>query len=185
MRKRCELAVDVPPLRWLASVLYAAVLLTGIYYAAAGLAPGWSAAALAGFVAGLLALLVVEQVDRRRAAGQASRGRAVTLLVLRILLVAAVNAADIPGFARALYVLVPFFAYLSLGRRAGLGLAVAYLVVATTGAAFTPGWYADPELVSDLLMLFIGIRPAARRPPHPAGRSPTASTTPDSGSRSR
>lgn len=148
------MAVDAPPLRWMASLLYAAVLLTGLYFAFAGLAPDTSAASLVVFVCALLALLGVDQWDWR---GPRSRGWAVVLVGVRILLLEVVNAADPGGFARALYVLVPFFAYFSLGARAGLGLAVAYLVASVARASFVPDWWTDPEIVSDLLMLFIGL----------------------------
>jgi signal transduction histidine kinase len=147
------MADGVTPLRWMASVLYLAVLATGICYAAAGLAPGWPAGSLAGFAGALLALLAVEQVARRRP----GRRWAIGLLVTRMALLAVVAATDAPGFARVLYVLVPFFAYFSLGRRWSAGLAVGYLLAAAVSAALVPGWYADPEIVSDLLMFVIGM----------------------------
>jgi signal transduction histidine kinase len=136
-----------PPLRWIASVMYAAVLLAGLYFAAAGLSPGWSPGRLAGFVVALLLLLAVEQLAGHQRA----------LLLVRIVLLAVVAVCDAEGFARVLFVLVPFFAYFSLGRRWSIGLAAGYLLAATVQAAFTPGWYADPETVSDLLMFFIGM----------------------------
>ncbi|MFC3741122.1 sensor histidine kinase [Paractinoplanes deccanensis] len=143
-----------PPLRWMASLLYVAVLATGLYYAAAGLAPAWPSVARLVFVAALLVLLAVEQAQRYV---EGRRGWAIVLLAARIGLLAAVAAADPGGFARALFILVPFFAYFSLGRRASIALAAAYLLVATARAATVPGWRADPETVSDLLMLFIGM----------------------------
>ncbi|MEV6305826.1 sensor histidine kinase [Actinoplanes sp. NPDC051861] len=146
------MAVDAPPLRWMASLLYVAVLITGLYFAGAGLAPDTSAGRLTVFVVALLGLLVVEQVDRRGA-----RMWAIVLVAARVVLLELVNAADPGGFARALYVLVPFFAYFSLGPRAGLGLAAAYLVAAVARASFVPRWWTEPEIVSDLLMLFIGM----------------------------
>ena len=142
----------VPPLRWLASVLYLAVLLTGLYYAVAGLAPQWSGGALAVFVGALLALLAVERAD-----SVPGRRRAIGLLVTRMVLVGVVAAADAPGFARILFVLIPFFAYFSLGRRFSIGLAVVYLLVAVVRTATVAGWWSDPEIVSDLLMLFAGM----------------------------
>ncbi|MET8154127.1 sensor histidine kinase [Actinoplanes sp. NPDC049668] len=148
------MAVDAPPLRWMASLLYGAVLLTGLYFVVAGLAPDASAASVAGFVAALLALLVVEQLDWR---APTTRRRAIVLLAVRMLLLAAVNTADPGGFARVLYVLPPFVAYLSLGREAGHLVAVAYLTGAVVQAVSIPGWHSDPEIVSDLLMFFVGM----------------------------
>ncbi|MCU7728271.1 sensor histidine kinase [Actinoplanes sp. KI2] len=144
----------VVPLRWMASVLYAAVLVTGVYYALAGLAPDWSTAALMVFVATLIALLGLEQVARRHAT---ERRWAIGLLIVRMVLFEVATATDKAGFARVLYVLVPFFAYFSLGRRWSIGLAGAYLVAGVVRASFTPSWWTDPEIVSDLLMFFIGM----------------------------
>jgi signal transduction histidine kinase len=148
------MAVDAPPLRWMASLLYLAVMLTGIYYVGAGLAPDWTGRELAIFLAGLAALLVVEQVDWRR---PRSRQWAGSLLLVRMVLLEVVHAADEAGFSRALYVLVPFFAYLWLGRAAGLSLAAVYVVAALIRASAVSGGQPDPEVVSDLFMLFIGL----------------------------
>lgn len=146
--------MDAPSLRWMASLLYGAVLLTGLYFVVAGLAPDAGAMSVAVFVAALLALLGVEQLDWR---GPTTPRRAIVLLAVRMLLLAAVNAADPGGFARVLYVLMPFFAYLSLGRWAGHVVAAAYLVAAVLRAGSVPDWWADPETVSDLMMFFIGL----------------------------
>ncbi|WP_433792923.1 sensor histidine kinase [Actinoplanes sp. CA-252034] len=148
------MAVDAPPLRWMASLLYGAVMLTGLYYVGAGLAPDWSRAELAVYLAGLTALIAVEQVDWRR---PRSRRWAMGVLLLRIVLLETVNAVDGAGFSRALFVLVPFFAYFWLGRSAGIGLATFYLVMAFTRAGTVSGARTDPEVVSDLFMLFIGL----------------------------
>ena len=135
----------VPPLRWMASVLYLAVLVTGVYYFVAGLAPSWRSLPL--FVVALLGLLVVERLT----------GHALLLLVVRTALIGVAAFCDLPGFTGILFVLVPFFAYFSLGRRWSVGLAVALLLFAAGRAAFVPGWWSDPEIVSDLLMLFAGM----------------------------
>jgi signal transduction histidine kinase len=148
------MAVDAPPLRWMASLLYLAVMLTGIYYVGAGLAPDWTGRELAIFLAGLAALLVVEQVDWRR---PRSRHWAASLLLVRMVLLEVVHSADGAGFSRALYVLVPFFAYLWLGRAAGISLAAVYVVAALIRASAVTGGQPDPEVVSDLFMLFIGL----------------------------
>ncbi|MEU4156122.1 sensor histidine kinase [Actinoplanes sp. NPDC026670] len=148
------MAVEAPPLRWMASLLYLAVLLTGLYFVGAGLAPDWSRVELAVYLAGLIALLVVEQVDWRR---PRTRRWAMAMLLIRIVLLETVNAADGAGFSRALFVLVPFFAYFWLGRAAGIGLATFYLVMALTRTTTVDGARTDPEVVSELFMLFIGL----------------------------
>jgi signal transduction histidine kinase len=148
------MAVDAPPLRWMASLLYIAVMLTGLYYVDAGLAPDWSGVELAAYLAGISALLVVEQVDWRR---PRTRRWSMAMLLIRIVLLETVNAADGAGFSRALFVLVPFFAYFWLGRAAGIGLATFYLVMALTRAATVSGARTDPAVVSELFMLFIGL----------------------------
>jgi signal transduction histidine kinase len=145
-----------PPLRWIASVMYAAVLLAGIYFAAAGLSPDWSPGRLAGFVVALLVLLAVEQIEKIEQIAQ-SGGHQRALLLVRVVLLAVVFACDPAGFARVLFVLVPFFAYFSLGPRWSVALAAGYLLAATVQATFTRGWHTDPEIVSDLLMFFIGM----------------------------
>jgi signal transduction histidine kinase len=143
------MAGTAPPLRWMASTLYVAVLLTGLYFKAAGLAPGWTPGALAGFVAALAGLLAIEQIDRP--------GRGVRRLLARIVLLQVVAVCDATGFGGALAIVVPFFAYFSLGRRWSIGLAAAYLLAAVVRVTRTPGWQTDPEMVSDLLMFFIGL----------------------------
>ncbi|MCT9077343.1 sensor histidine kinase [Streptomyces fulvoviolaceus] len=65
---------------------------------------------------------------------------------------------DTSGLSQVLFVLLPFTAYFAFGRTAALmmgglclaGLLTAYLLTA-------PGWYRDPERVSDLLMLCVGL----------------------------
>jgi signal transduction histidine kinase len=148
------MAVDAPPLRWMASLLYIAVMLTGLYYVDAGLAPDWSGVELAVYLAGISALLVVEQVDWRR---PRTRRWSMAMLLIRIVLLETVNAVDGAGFSRALFVLVPFFAYFWLGRAAGIGLATFYLVMALTRASTVSGARTDPAVVSELFMLFIGL----------------------------
>lgn len=131
----------------MASGLYVTVLATGLYWAAAGLAPDRSPAALGVFVAALAALLFIERIRRW----------AVPLLGARLALFAVVAVADPGGFGRALFILAPFFAYVVLGRRAALALAAACLLGATVAAARAPGWHTDPETVSDLLMFAVGL----------------------------
>jgi signal transduction histidine kinase len=145
------------PLPWVAWLLYGAVLVTGVTYDAAGLSgPDRSPVAGMAFVALLGALFALEAVDWRRP-GPASRRPAIALLGLRMVLIELVNAVDGAGLARALYLLVPFFAYFLLGRRVSVALAGLYLAAAVARASTVSGWYRSPELVSDLLMFGIGL----------------------------
>ncbi|WP_410616852.1 sensor histidine kinase [Amycolatopsis sp. lyj-109] len=136
---------------WVSSAVYGIVLLAGWYYVLAGLGPA-NAARLAGFVAGIGALFVLEAVERRVAR------MPVAFLAGRLALFFAVAALDESGLSRVLFVLVPFVAYLTFGRGAGLvlgGLCLAVLVCGFT--AWVPGWYRDTESVSDVLMFTTGL----------------------------
>jgi signal transduction histidine kinase len=145
------------PLPWVAWLLYGAVLVTGVTYDVAGLSgPGRSPAAAVAFVALLGALFALEAVDWRRP-GPTSRRLAVALLAARMVLIELVNAVDGAGLARALYLLVPFFAYFLFGRLIAVALAGFYLAAAVARASAVSGWYRSPELVSDLLMFGIGL----------------------------
>ncbi|MEU7148866.1 sensor histidine kinase [Streptomyces sp. NPDC045456] len=143
------------PVPWVSPLLYAAVLVGGLYYTVAGLAPGpgpplWRPA---GFAAGLAALAALETVERRTAPV-----RACLPMLARAGLIAGVVALDESGLAQALFVLLPFTAYFVYGR--GLALALAALCVAglLTGYVLTePGWHRDVERLSDLLMLCAGL----------------------------
>jgi signal transduction histidine kinase len=82
----------------------------------------------------------------------------VALLATRLVGFWAVGALECSGFSRVLYVLIPFLAYFSLGRRASYALAallVAALLVSLS--VTTPSWYTDAEQVSDVLMLSTGL----------------------------
>ncbi|TQS46724.1 sensor histidine kinase [Cryptosporangium phraense] len=131
------------PLAGVASALYVTVLVGGLYFAVAGLAhgPAWR---LTCFVVGLLALLVVERIDRGTVPG----------LVARALLIHAVAAADGSGLARILFLLVPFAVYLTLGRRAGSLTALAYGSVLVLWTLTRP---TDREAVGDLVMFLVGL----------------------------
>jgi signal transduction histidine kinase len=142
-------------LPWVASVLYAAVLFAGVSYRLAGLGRGGGPTVV--FVAVMVSLLVLEVVERRRYGTSPPRGIAVALLLVRAALYLAATTVDGSGFARVLFVLIPFAAYFSIGRRASYGLAALCLAVAVTDLVRTPGWTGDAEAISDLLMLGIGL----------------------------
>ncbi|GAB7184528.1 signal transduction histidine kinase ComP [Kitasatospora sp. Ki12] len=142
---------------WIPPVLYTAVLAGGIYHAAVSGGPA-HLARVAGFVAGLALLLALEVFERRcRKPSSPVRGEAV-LLAVRLLLFTAVAALDGSGVSRALFVLVPFTAYLAFGRRAGVlcgAGCVALLVVGYT--LWVPRWWVRAEYVSDLLMFGLAL----------------------------
>ncbi|KAA6223569.1 sensor histidine kinase [Streptomyces albofaciens JCM 4342] len=143
------------PVPWVSPLLYAAVLVGGLYYALAGLAPGPgpSLPRTAGFAAGLVALMALEAVERRGISV-----RACLPLLARGGLIAVVAALDASGLAQVLFVLLPFTAYFAYGRCAALALAALCVVGLLAGYVVTaPGWHRDVERVSDLLMLCVGL----------------------------
>jgi signal transduction histidine kinase len=139
-----------------ASILYLAVLAAGVYFAVAGLCDEPpTVARMAGFVAVLGFLILLEIVEWRL---PASRGLAVGLLAVRLAAFWVVGTLECSGFSRILYVLVPFLAYFSLGRRASYvlaGLVLGGLVLALSLGR--PGWQHDPAQISDVLMFGIGV----------------------------
>ncbi|MFJ7158178.1 sensor histidine kinase [Streptomyces sp. NPDC101118] len=143
------------PAPWIPPLLYAAVLAAGWYAAAAGLGDtGRGATRPLLFTAGLAALLALDLGEARLRPGRTPVPATVALLALRAALIALVAAADGSGLSRVLFVLVPFTAYFALGRAWATGLAAACLALVPFT---TPRWYADPEAVSDLLMLGLGL----------------------------
>ncbi len=152
---------DIPPRLFLlvASLLYGGVFITGTYYAVVtgDFAHGLSWRPMA-FVAILLFLLVLEQCEWRWLAARESRAITISLLVARMVLLEVVAAVDSSGLSRALYPIVPFLAFFSLGKRASYLLAVFYMVMFVTELAlFVPHWYSNKVAVSGMLMFFIGL----------------------------
>jgi signal transduction histidine kinase len=137
-----------------ASIIYVAVLVAGGYFHLAGLVPA-TPARTAGFFALMLTLLGLETAEWLRYRGGTPRTVAVTLLAARSLLYVAVSTLDLSGFSRALFLLIPFGAYFTLGRRVSTAVAAALLGVLLLRL---PGdWYRDEEALSDLLMFVIGL----------------------------
>ncbi|TCO65790.1 signal transduction histidine kinase [Actinocrispum wychmicini] len=132
------------------AMVYSVVLLAGLYYAVAGLSPGGGdLLRLAGFVAGLVVLYLIERKPR---------WHPVRWLIVRVVLYAGIAALDESGLSRALFVLVPFVAYLTVGRRAALWLGAACLAALLGGYfIWMPGWYTDANYLSDVLMFAVGL----------------------------
>ncbi|MFK0257020.1 sensor histidine kinase [Streptomyces sp. NPDC090445] len=150
------------PVPWVAPLLYGAVLAGGLYFRAAGLAPGTGGSPggirTAGFAAGLALMCVLDGVERHRFPVRTPRRPAAVLLLTRLGLTAGVNAVDDSGLARALFVLLPFWACFAFGHRTALALAALCTGGLLTGYGVSaPGWYRDLERVSDVLMLGVGL----------------------------
>jgi signal transduction histidine kinase len=140
---------------WVASLLYVGVLLTGVYYSVVASVASWRIIAFIGL---MLVLLALEQWEQRYRVAHVSRYVAICFLVARMGLIGIVAVVDSSGLSRALYPLVPFAAYFSLGKRVSVGLALFYLgAFVTKLCLFVPFWYTSKEAISELLMFFIGL----------------------------
>src|SRR5437868_7108488 len=135
------------PVPWVSPLLCLAVLLGGMYYALIEAGPSLRTA---GFAASLLLLAGLDVLDQRVPP--------IVMLTAQIVLYIAVNALDISGVARVLFVLVPFTAYFAFGRRTAIALGAA--CVASLIVAFTlriEGWQTRSEYVSDVVMFTLGV----------------------------
>ncbi|MFJ1704832.1 sensor histidine kinase [Kitasatospora sp. NPDC088346] len=142
---------------WIPPVLYTAVLVGGTYHAAVADGPVHRGRT-AGFAAGLVLLLALELLERRRWSPSTPARAAAVLLAVRVVLFSAVAVADGSGVSRALFVLVPFTACLAFGRRAGLLSGAACVALLVAGyAVWVPRWWVRAAYVSDLLMFALGL----------------------------
>jgi len=145
------------PVPWVSPVLYAAVLLGGLYFDVVGDEPQ-RPIHMAGFVGGLGLLFALELVERRRYPVRTPTGAAIALLAARLALFIVVTAFDSAGLSRALFVLVPFTAYFAFGRRVSIALGAGCVaLLAGRLAVSVDNWYADAESGSDLLMFGLGL----------------------------
>ena len=143
-----------PPVPWVAPVLYAGVLLAGGYAEMAGL--GQTRPLL--FVGGLVAVVLLDLVERRRFPDGPPTWVAAGLLVTRFVLFVIVAAGDGSGLSRVLFLLLPFWAYFAFGLT--VSLLVGALCVGLVAAVFEwtiPDWHRSAEHVSDLLMFSLGL----------------------------
>jgi signal transduction histidine kinase len=142
------------PLPWVSSVIYGAVLLAGLYASVVDLGQ----LRLVQFLTGLGALAVLEVVEHRRYPRGTPRRTAVVLFAARVMLFVVVGLADGSGSAWVLLVLVPFDAYFAFGRVASISAGLTVVAAIVVGNVLTvPGWYAQAEPVSDLLMFSLGL----------------------------
>ncbi|WAZ19845.1 sensor histidine kinase [Streptomyces cinnabarinus] len=138
------------PVRWVAPLLYGAVLVGGLYHATVAPGGGPSGWRTAGFGTAIGALFALEAV-----AGSVPR---LPLLLARLALIGAVVVLDASELAQVLFVLLPFTAYFAYGRTVALALAALCPAGLIAGLALgSPGWYRDQEHISDLLMLCVGL----------------------------
>ncbi|TDB79140.1 hypothetical protein E1264_35945 [Actinomadura sp. KC216] len=131
------------PVPWVSPLLCLAVLAGGAYYALVDAGPSFQ---LAAFAVLLLLLIGIDAAERHIPSATA-------LLITRTGPYVAVNALDDSGISRALFVLVPFTAYFTFGRRTAIALGV--VCVAALPVLFTlrvPGWHTQAEHVSDVVM---------------------------------
>lgn len=149
-------ATPVPRLfLWVASLLYAGVLVTGVYASVVASTVSWRIFAFIGL---MLILLALEQWAQRSPTAHTTRSMAIAFLAARMGIIEAVAVMDSSGLSRTLYPLVPFAAYFSLGKRASYSLSLFYLSTFVVKLSlFVPFWYTSKEAVSELLMLFIGM----------------------------
>jgi signal transduction histidine kinase len=142
---------------WVAPTVYCVVLAAGLYYGALGLGSA-TAERTAGFAAVMVLLCAVEAGERWWPAARGRRWTVVALLGVRLGLFLAAAALDPSGDSRALFVLVPFAAYLAFGRAVSLTLAA--LCLALVVASFmlrVPHWYTRATYLSDVLMFVVGL----------------------------
>jgi signal transduction histidine kinase len=157
---RSEMVSGVPPLfPWVASFLYLAVMLAHLYYWWMGLCGDEMSPVRTGALVGLLALLLVaEPYATRPRLLERSRWTPIALLATRIVLYEVVATLECAGFSKFLYLLVPFQAYFSLGKRAGYALALAYLgILLVRFSSQDPMWYLRDAYVSVLLIFVVGV----------------------------
>ncbi|MFD0685729.1 sensor histidine kinase [Actinomadura fibrosa] len=135
------------PVPWVSPLLCLAVLVGGVYYA---LVDGGPSFRTAGFAVSLLLLIGIDVLE--------PQVPPVALLVVRIALYGAVNALDVSGVARVLFVLVPFNAYFAFGRRTAVALGSGCVVALLAGFTIrVPDWHTRSEYVSDVVMFTLGI----------------------------
>lgn len=135
-------------------VLYAVVLVAGLYLDAAAV----SIVNVSVLCIGIAALAGIDVYEWRRFPQGAPSGLAVGLLISRALLYVIVVASDSSGTARVLFLLLPFRAYFLFGRIAAGVVALALLAVTVMSLQLTDSsWTTSAEQVGDLVMFTVGL----------------------------
>ncbi|WP_174183568.1 sensor histidine kinase [Nocardia barduliensis] len=149
-----------------ACFLYASVLVAGLAVASTAPVDPVRLSAYAGalVLAGALEItewrfspMTASPADTAVFPGSATRSVAIAGLVVRAALYAVINALDSSGNAKVLFVLLPLTAYFTVGHRVAYTLAGGGLLLAGILVVGRPALRANPEALSDLLMLTIGV----------------------------
>lgn len=135
-------------------VLYAVVLVAGLYVGAIGV----RGTSVVPFVGALLALAAIDPLEWRAFPAGASMPMAVGLLALRAALYAVVVVADPSGIARVLLLFLPFRVYFLFGRVAALAVGALLVGLMLTWLQLAdPGWASNTEQITDLVMFVVGL----------------------------
>ncbi|MFE3987767.1 sensor histidine kinase [Nocardia tengchongensis] len=141
-----------PALTWVSCSTYTSVLSAGWFAALSSTAPT-TAPRLATFTA---ALLVLAAIDLRSARVEWAVRSAAAGVGLHAVLFAVAAAADSAGNAKVLFALLPFEAFVALGRRAAIGMAAVILAVVAGAVVLQPSRAGSARL-AELVMFSIGV----------------------------
>ncbi|MFE1594873.1 sensor histidine kinase [Nocardia sp. NPDC058705] len=152
-------------LTWVACFLYVSVLIAGLAVASTAPVDPVRLTAFAGalVVAGVLEIAEWRfiQVSSQPVAATNStshtRAVAITGLIARAALYTLITVLDTSGNAKVLFVLLPLTAYFTVGHRVAYAIAATGLITAGILVIGQPTSRQDPEALSDLLMLTIGV----------------------------
>ncbi|WP_067530948.1 sensor histidine kinase [Nocardia crassostreae] len=140
-------------LTWVACFLYVSVLIAGIAVAWTEPCPG--GAPRVGAFIGVLGLAVGLEFAETRL--PATRATAVAWLFVRAAVFTVITGLDCAGNAKVLFVLIPLTAYFTVGHRIAFALGAAGLLAAGGLVGARAELRRDPEALSDLLMLAVGV----------------------------
>ncbi|QVI20995.1 hypothetical protein KHQ06_33875 [Nocardia tengchongensis] len=142
-----------PALTWVTCSTYTSVLSAGWFAALSSTAPT-TAPRLATFTA---ALLVLAAIDLRSSQVEWAVRSAAAGVGLHAVLFAVAAAADSAGNAKVLFALLPFEAFVALGRRAAIGVAALILAVVVGAVMLQGPSRAGSARLAELVMFSIGV----------------------------